>query len=198
MASNSNFTIKAGEALQQAFRLASDRSNPEATPAHLLQALLEQQEGLAPRLLEKVGVPLGRLQADLAEALGRLPAARGGAEAQPARDLRMVLEAAAKLAPQFQDEYVSVEHLLFAIVSVAGSSAAQLLARYGLTRDALLSAIQELRGSHRVTDDSPEGKFEALKKYGRDLTELARAGKLDPVIGRDDEIRRVMQVLNLI
>ncbi|MCJ7440105.1 MAG: ATP-dependent chaperone ClpB [Thermoanaerobaculaceae bacterium] len=196
MASNSNFTIKAGEALQQAFRLASDRGNPEATPAHLLQALLEQQEGLAPRLLEKVGVPLGRLQADLAEALGRLPAARGGAEAQPARDLRMVLEAAAKLAPQFQDEYVSVEHLLLAIVSVAGSSAAQLLARYGVTRDALLSAIQELRGSHRVTDDSPEGKFEALKKYGRDLTELARAGKLDPVIGRDDEIRRVMQVLN--
>jgi ATP-dependent Clp protease ATP-binding subunit ClpB len=196
MASNSNFTIKAGEALQQAFRLASDRGNPEATPAHLLQALLEQQEGLAPRLLEKVGVPLGRLQADLAEALGRLPAARGGAEAQPARDLRMVLEAAAKLTPQFQDEYVSVEHLLLAIVSVAGSSAAQLLARHGVTRDALLSAIQELRGSHRVTDDSPEGKFEALKKYGRDLTELARAGKLDPVIGRDDEIRRVMQVLN--
>jgi ATP-dependent Clp protease ATP-binding subunit ClpB len=195
MASNSNFTIKAGEALQGALRLASDRGNPEATPAHLLEALLEQEEGLAPRLLEKVGVPLPRLQDDIAQTLGRLPAARGGAEAQPSRDLRKVLEAAAKLAPQFQDEYISVEHLLLAIASVAGSSAAELLARYGVTRDALLSAIQDLRGSHRVTDENPEEKFEALKKYGRDLTELARAGKLDPVIGRDDEIRRVMQVL---
>jgi ATP-dependent Clp protease ATP-binding subunit ClpB len=195
MASNSNFTIKAGEALQQAVRLATDRGNPEATPAHLLEALVEQEEGLAPRLLEKVGAPLARLQEDLVQALGRLPAAQGGAEAQPSRDLRTVLEAAAKLAPQFQDEYVSVEHLLLAIASVTGSSAAQLLARHGVSRDALLSAIQELRGSHRVTDENPEGKLEALKKYGRDLTELARAGKLDPVIGRDDEIRRVMQVL---
>jgi ATP-dependent Clp protease ATP-binding subunit ClpB len=196
MASNSNFTIKAGEAVQQTFRLATDRGNPEATPTHLLEALLEQEEGLAPRLLEKVGVPLARLRDDIAPTLGRLPAARGGAEAQPSRDLRAVLEAAGKLAPQFQDDYVSVEHLLLAVTSVTGSSAAQLLARYGVSRDALLSAIQELRGSHRVTDENPEGKLEALKKYGRDLTELARAGKLDPVIGRDDEIRRVMQVLN--
>jgi ATP-dependent Clp protease ATP-binding subunit ClpB len=195
MASNSNFTVKAGEAIQGALRLAGDRGNPEATPAHLLQALLDQQEGLAPRLLEKVGVPVARLQGDLAEALGRLPAAQGGAEAQLSRDLRKALEAAGKLAPQFQDEYVSVEHLLLGIVSLPGSAAAQLLARYGVSREALLSAIQELRGSHRVTDENPEGKFEALKKYGRDLTELARAGKLDPVIGRDDEIRRVMQVL---
>jgi ATP-dependent Clp protease ATP-binding subunit ClpB len=196
VSSNSNFTIKAGEALKEAFRLATDRGNPEATPAHLLQVLLQQQEGLAPRLLEKIGVPLARLQDDLAEALGRLPAAQGGAEPHPARDLGKVLEAAAKLAPQFQDEYISVEHLLLAIVSVPGTSAAQILARYGVNRDALLRSIQELRGSHRVTDESPEGKFEALKRYGRDLTELARAGKLDPVIGRDDEIRRVMQVLN--
>jgi len=194
MSSNSNFTIKAGEALQTALRLASERGNPEANPTHLLHALIEQQEGLAPRLLDKVGVPVSRLQADLIEALDRLPSARGGAEAQPSRDLRKVIDAAGKLAPQFQDEYVSVEHLLLAIASVGGS-AAQLLARYGVGRDALLSAIQELRGSHRVTDESPEGKFEALKKYGRDLTELARAGKLDPVIGRNDEIRRVMQVL---
>jgi ATP-dependent Clp protease ATP-binding subunit ClpB len=195
MASNSNFTIKAGEAIQGAMRLASGRGNPEATPAHLLQALLEQPEGLAPRLLDKVGVPLARLQADLAEALERLPAAQGGAEAQPSRELRKLLETADKLAPQFQDEYVSVEHLLLAIASLPGSTAAQLLERYGVSRDALLAAIQEVRGSHRVTDENPEGKFEALKKYGRDLTELARAGKLDPVIGRDDEIRRVMQVL---
>jgi ATP-dependent Clp protease ATP-binding subunit ClpB len=195
MASNSNFTIKAGEALQTAFTLASGRGNPEATPGHLLQALLEQEEGLVPRLLEKVGVPLARLRDDLAATLDRLPAASGGAEAQPSRELRRVLDAAAKLAPQFQDEYVSVEHLLVAIAALPASAAAQLLARYGVSRDTLLRAIQELRGSHRVTDANPEDKLEALKKYGRDLTELARAGKLDPVIGRDGEIRRVMQVL---
>jgi ATP-dependent Clp protease ATP-binding subunit ClpB len=195
MAAKSNFTIKAGEALQAAFELAGGRGNPEATPAHLLQALLEQEEGLVPKLLEKVGVPLARLRDDLAAALDRLPAARGGAEAQPSRELRKVLDAAAKVAPQFQDEYVSVEHLLVAIAALPSSTAGQLLARYGVSRDTLLRAIQELRGSHRVTDVNPEDKLEALKKYGRDLTELARAGKLDPVIGRDNEIRRVMQVL---
>jgi ATP-dependent Clp protease ATP-binding subunit ClpB len=195
MSSNNKFTIKAGEALQGAIDLASGRGNPEATPGHLLQALLDQKEGLAPKLVEKIGAPLARLREDLADLLARLPSAEGGAEAQPSRDFRQVLDAAAKLAPQFQDDYVSVEHLLLAIAAVPGSSAAQLLARHGVTRDALLRAIQELRGSHRVTDASPEEKLEALKKYGRDLTELARAGKLDPVIGRDDEIRRVMQVL---
>jgi ATP-dependent Clp protease ATP-binding subunit ClpB len=195
MSANNNLTIKAGEALRSAFELASGRGNPEATPGHLLQALLEQEQGLVPRLLEKVGVPLARLRDDLAEALDRLPAARGGAEAQPSRELRGVLDAAAKLAPQFQDEYVSVEHLLVAIAALPASTAAQLLARYGVSRDTLLRAVQELRGSHRVTDANPEDKLEALKKYGRDLTELARAGKLDPVIGRDGEIRRVMQVL---
>ena len=195
MASNSNFTVKAAEAVQSAVEGASARGNPEATPSHLLHALLEQSEGLAGKLLEKVGAPLPRLREDLADSLDRLSSARGGAEAQPSRDLRKVLETAAKLAPQFQDEYVSVEHLLLAITAVPGSSAAQLLARHGVTRDGLLRAVQELRGSHRVTDANPEEKLEALKKYGRDLTELARAGKLDPVIGRDDEIRRVMQVL---
>ncbi|HUK13111.1 MAG TPA: ATP-dependent chaperone ClpB [Thermoanaerobaculaceae bacterium] len=195
MASNNNFTIKAGEALQAAFDLARERGNPEVIPAHLLHALLAQEEGLAPRLLEKVGAPLARVADEVRAALDRLPAAQGGAEPQPSRDLRKVLDAAAKAAPQFQDEYVSVEHLLLALASVGGSSAAEILGRFGVDKQTLLRAIQELRGSHRVTDANPEEKFEALKKYGRDLTELARAGKLDPVIGRDDEIRRVMQVL---
>ncbi len=194
MASNSNFTIKAAEAVQKALQMASERGNPEATPAHLLAALLAEEDGLASRLLDKVGVPAGRLRDDLAAALDRLPSARGGAEAQSSRDLRKLLDAAAKLAPQFQDEYVSVEHLLLAAATVPGT-AAEILARHGVNRDVLLRAIQEVRGSHRVTDANPEDKLEALKKYGRDLTELARAGKLDPVIGRDDEIRRVMQVL---
>ena len=194
MASDNNFTVKAGEALQGAFKLATGRGNPEATPVHLLEALLVQTDGLAPKLLEKVGAPVARVRDDLAAAMDRLPSARGAAEAQPSRDLRNVLEAAGKLAPQFQDEYVSVEHLLLAVAGVPGT-AGEILVRHGVDRDALLRAIQEIRGSHRVTDANPEEKFEALKKYARDLTELARAGKLDPVIGRDDEIRRVMQVL---
>ncbi len=140
-------------------------------------------------------MPIARLVDAVHQDLDRLPAAKGGAEPVASRDLRAVLDAAAKLAPQFQDDYVSVEHLLLAIAKVPGSSAAEILGRHGVTSDSLLKAVQELRGSHRVTDQAPEEKLESLKKYGRDLTELARAGKLDPVIGRDDEIRRVMQVL---
>jgi ATP-dependent Clp protease ATP-binding subunit ClpB len=121
--------------------------------------------------------------------------AQGSAEPGPSRDLRAVLEVAGKLAAQFQDDFVSVEHLLLAILAVPGNSAARLLARLGADRDHMLRAIQELRGSHRVADQDPESKVESLRKYGRDLTDLARAGKLDPVIGREDEIRRVMQVL---
>ncbi|HPS80137.1 MAG TPA: Clp protease N-terminal domain-containing protein, partial [Thermoanaerobaculaceae bacterium] len=195
MAANTNYTVKASEALQAAVQGATARGNPEISPSHLLLALLEQEEGLAPKLLAKVGAPAGRVGEELRSDLDRLPRAQGAAEPVPGRDLRKVLEAATKLAPQFQDDYISVEHLLLAVTQVAGCSAAQILARFGVGKDTLLRAIQELRGSHRVTDENPEGKLEALKKYGRDLTELARASKLDPVIGRDDEIRRVMQVL---
>jgi len=189
------YTVKASEALQEAFKSAAARGNPETTPTHLLLALMQQENGIAPRFLAKVGVPAGQLEAELKDALDRLPSAEGGAEPQASRSLRKVLEQAAKLAPQFQDQYVSVEHLLMAIVAVPDSAAAKALAVHGVTKDSLLTAIQELRGSHRVTDANPEDKFEALANYGRDLTELARAGKLDPVIGRDEEIRRVMQVL---
>jgi len=189
------YTVRATEAIQQAFTAAQARGNPEATPSHLLLALLQQADGLAPKLLAKVGVSAARLESETRDALDRLPAAEGGAEPQPSRSLREVLEQAARLAPQFQDEYVSIEHLLLALAGVSGTPAQEVLARHGVTKEQLLSAIQDLRGSHRVTDDNPEAKFEALKSYGRDLTELAGAGKLDPVIGRDDEIRRVMQVL---
>jgi ATP-dependent Clp protease ATP-binding subunit ClpB len=189
------YTVRATEALQQSFAGAQARGNPEATPSHLLLAVLQQADGLAPKLLAKVGVSAARLEAELREVLDRLPSAEGAAEPQPSRSLREVLEQAARLAPQFQDEYVSVEHLLLALAGVAGTPAQELLARHGVTKEQLLAAIQDLRGSHRVTDENPEAKFEALKNYGRDLTEIAGAGKLDPVIGRDDEIRRVMQVL---
>ncbi len=189
------YTVKASEALQEAFKFAAGRGNPETTPTHLLLALMQQENGIAPRFLAKVGVPAGQLESELKDALDRLPSADGGAEPQASRSLRKVLEQAAKIAPQFQDQYVSVEHLLMAIVAVPDSAAARAFAVHGVTKNSLLTAIQELRGSHRVTDANPEDKFEALANYGRDLTDLARAGKLDPVIGRDDEIRRVMQVL---
>jgi ATP-dependent Clp protease ATP-binding subunit ClpB len=189
------FTMKAAEALQQTFESAARRGNPEASSAHLLLTLIQQEEGIASRLLAKIGVSVRQLETALVEDLDRLPAAAGGSEPRPARDLRTVLDQASTLAPQFQDQYVSVEHLLLAITSVPDCPAARILAGHGADRDALLGAIQELRGSHRVTDQNPEARYEALKNYGRDLTELADAGKLDPVIGRDEEIRRVMQVL---
>ncbi|MEP0775353.1 MAG: ATP-dependent chaperone ClpB [Acidobacteriota bacterium] len=194
MARSNSFTVKASEALREAFSRATARGNPEVVPAHLLAALLEQEDGLAPRLLSALGAPAQAVVNETRALLDRLPSAQGGAEALPSRELRQVLEAAEKLAPQFQDDFISVEHLLLALTTVS-SSAQEVLRRAGVNRDSLLRAIQELRGSHRVTDDNPEDKYEALKKYGRDLTELARAGKLDPVIGRDEEIRRVMQVL---
>ena len=195
MNDKNQYTVKASEALQEGLRSASARGNPETTPTHLLQALMQQEAGIVPRLLAKVGVPSSQFESELKDVLDRLPAAEGGADPQPSRSLRKALEQAQKLAPQFQDEYVSVEHLLMAIVSVPDSAAARALLMHGVTKESLLTAIQELRGSHRVTDANPEDKYDALNNYGRDLTELANAGKLDPVIGRDDEIRRVMQVL---
>jgi ATP-dependent Clp protease ATP-binding subunit ClpB len=195
MNGQNQYTVKASEALQEAFKMATSRGNPEATPTHLMLALMQQEGGIAPRLLSKVGVPAAQFESELKEALDRLPAADGGAEPQPSRSMRTALDKARQLAPQFQDQYVSVEHLVMAIVSVPDTVAARALQVYGVTQESLLKAIQDLRGSHRVTDANPEDKYEALAKYGRDLTELADAGKLDPVIGRDDEIRRVMQVL---
>ncbi len=188
------FTVKAAEAAQEAAQLAGARGNPEVVPAHLLLALLAQDAGIAPRLVARAGADAAAVAREAEAVLENLPAARGGAEATPSRGFRSVLERAAAVAPQFQDEYVSVEHLLLGLASV-DSSARETLTRHGVTSDTLLAAIRDLRGSHRVTDDSPESKYEALRSYGRDLTELAAAGKLDPVIGRDEEIRRVMQVL---
>ncbi|MEW6338373.1 MAG: ATP-dependent chaperone ClpB [Acidobacteriota bacterium] len=195
MASQNNFTIKAGGAIEAAYKTAAARGNPEALPLHLLDALLRQEEGLAARIFAKLGVPVARVLEEVAAEIDRLPSVRGSAEPGPSRDLRAVLETASKAAAQFQDDYISVEHLVLAILDVPGNSAARLLSRLGANRDHMLRAIQELRGSHRVLDQDPESKVESLRKYGRDLTDLAHAGKLDPVVGREDEIRRVMQVL---
>ena len=179
------WTLKTQEAFNDAVTAARAADNPEVTPDHVLAALLGQGEGIVLPLLNKVGAnPLG-LRNEVAERLSKLPKAYGGGEAKMARDLTALLERADGERTQLGDEYLSTEHLLLALAD-----------QLGVGRDELLTALQEVRGSHKVTNQTPEDEFQALEKYGRDLTEVAREGKLDPVIGRDDEIRRVIQVLS--
>jgi ATP-dependent Clp protease ATP-binding subunit ClpB len=193
------FTIKSQEALQAAQRLADERRNPQTTPEHLLAVLLEQPEGVVVPVLRKLGVDPSAVRQTLAPALEALPklTAPGGRE-EPAggsSELVQILRAAEEEMRDLKDEYVSTEHLVLALAQHPGR-AGQVLRSVGAGHDPLLKALQEVRGSHRVTDQNPEDKIQALEKYGRDLTEAAAQGKLDPVIGRDDEIRRVIQVLS--
>ncbi|TMQ63213.1 MAG: ATP-dependent chaperone ClpB [Candidatus Eisenbacteria bacterium] len=190
-----HFTIKSQEALERAQRLARDRGHQELAPEHLLTALLEDSEGITAALLEKLGVAREPLARAAAASLDRLPRVLGGA-LYLGDALRHVLEAAEAQAERLKDEFVSVEHLWLALASPdppSGASAA--LASAGVSPESLLKALAQVRGGQRVTDANPEDKYQALARYGRDLTALARQGKLDPVIGRDDEIRRVIQVL---
>src|SRR5271156_3913889 len=191
------FTEKSQEAVQAASQLAAENGNPEVLPLHLLAALVEDQDGIIVPVLEKVGVPTAQLRAKTQEALGKLPKVSGSA-AQPgvSAALNKVFERAFKEAEQFKDEYVSTEHLLLALADQKNDGAQLLLASLGATHDAILKGLTTVRGTQRVTDQNPEAKYQALEKYGKDLTELARRGKLDPVIGRDEEIRRVIQVLS--
>jgi ATP-dependent Clp protease ATP-binding subunit ClpB len=190
------FTIKSQEAIQAALRLAEERRNPQATAEHLLAVLLEQSEGLVAPVLRKVGADPAAVRAAVNGALDALPTMSGPSGGSgPAEELIQVLRAAEHEMRQLGDEYVSTEHLLLSL-SGHNSKAGELLRDAGATHDTLLQAVAEVRGPHRVTDMSPEDKFQALEKYGRDLTAAARDGKLDPVIGRDDEIRRVIQVLS--
>ncbi len=190
------FTIKSSEALQAAQRLADDRRNPQVTPEHLLAVLLEQEGGTVAPVLAKLGVDAAAVRAPLSAALDGLPTlGEGGEVSGPASELVQVLRAAEKEMRELKDEYVSTEHILLALAA-HGSKAGEALRAAGATRDALVEALTHVRGSHRVTDANPEDKLEALKKFGVDLTERAEAGELDPVIGRDDEIRRVIQVLS--
>ncbi|HXR07466.1 MAG TPA: Clp protease N-terminal domain-containing protein, partial [Candidatus Acidoferrum sp.] len=191
-------TIKAQEALQQANQVAQRNSNQEVDTVHLLAALLDQQDGLVPALLDKLGLPVPVLAAAAQREIDRKPKVSGAPSADlflsPA--LKKTLDAAATQASQLHDEYISAEHLLLGLLEKAEPPLQKIFRGSGLTRDALLKALAELRGNQRVTDPNPEDKFQALEKYGRDLTALARAGKIDPVIGRNEEIRRVMQVLS--
>ena len=190
-------TIKAQEALRAAQHAAEQRRHGEVDVEHLLLALAEQADGVVPALLDKLGVPPEQLRRSLNQALASRPTVEGAAaERQLSVPLRQALDSALTLAAKMKDEYVSAEHLLLAIIQQKGTAAAQLAAQLGLTPEAVFQALQSVRGHQRVTDANPEDKYEALKKYGRDLTAAARQGKLDPVIGRDSEIRRVIQVLS--
>ena len=189
------FTQKSQEALQTAQRLAHDYSHQEMDGEHLALALIGQTESLIPDLLERIGVPVARLKPDLEAELARRHKVQGASDAYAGADLRKALDAAQSEATKLKDDYVSTEHLLLGLIDGAGSSLKKIFAKHGLKRDAVLKALADLRGNQRVTDPNPEDKFQALDKYGRDLTALARQGKIDPVIGRDEEIRRVMQVL---
>ncbi len=191
------FTVKSQQAVQQAQARATEFGNAELQPVHLLLALVEDREGVIPAVLEKIGVPTERLEHDLHQIEERLPRVAGSTN-QPgiSQALNRVLEQAFKEAANFKDEYVSTEHLLLGVARLKNDAAHDALVALGATHEAILKALTAVRGSQRVTDQNPEGKFQALEKYAKDLTELARRGKLDPVIGRDEEIRRVIQVLS--
>jgi ATP-dependent Clp protease ATP-binding subunit ClpB len=190
------YTVKSQEALERAQRLAREHDHQELEPEHLLAALLQEAEGTVAAVLSKLGVPRERLVSEVEVALKQLPRVHGGSLYLGER-LRTVLERAEEAATRLKDEYVSVEHLLMSLADRTGPGAAQrILEKAGVTSDALLKALATVRGGQRVTDATPEDKYQALSRYGRDLTAMARQGKLDPVIGRDDEIRRVIQVLS--
>ena len=190
-------TVKAQEALSEAQNLARGAGNPELAPEHLLLALVRQEGGIVAPILNKLGVAPGTIEAEVAAAVAKFSKV-GGASAEPilASTLRKVFDSAFASAATFNDEYVSTEHLLLALSDAKGTTAAEILRRHGVVPDAVLKALQSVRGTQRVTDQNPEDKYQALERYARDLTALARRGKLDPVIGRDEEIRRVIQVLS--
>src|SRR3954464_5048307 len=196
MASTTKFTEKAQEAILNAQRETESRNISQFEPIALLLALLDQSDGLVPEILRKLGVDPAAVRRDTATEFENLPKLSYAAQPSPSNSLRKVLQKAEDEAKRMGDEYVSAEHLLLGILDGLDTGAAKPLTRFGVTKDRVYEALTQIRGGQRVTDPNPEDKYQALEKYGRDLTELARQGKLDPVIGRDEEIRRVMQVLS--
>jgi len=188
-------TIKAQEALQTAQGIAKEHSHQELDCEHLLLALMQQPESLVPEVLQKLGVPAQKLTDELNKDLAQRHKVHGTADTFAGQSLKKALDAAEEEAKKLKDDYISTEHLLLGIVNTASGLLKKTLTSVGLKTDVVMQALAELRGNQRVTDQNPEDKFQALEKYGKDLTALARQGKIDPVIGRDDEIRRVMQVL---
>ncbi len=190
------FTIKSQELIQNAQTLASRHRNQQIEPEHILAAMLADNEGVARAMLRKLGVSGDKVAQEAEAAVERQPRVSGGGEHYASPRTRAVLELAFSEAANMKDEYVSIEHLLLALAEDKQGEAGRILKRNGVTREAVFKALMEIRGSQRITDPNPEEKYQALDKFSRDLTELARMGKLDPVIGRDDEIRRIVQVLS--
>jgi ATP-dependent Clp protease ATP-binding subunit ClpB len=190
------FTIKSQELIQNGQNLASEHHNQQIEPEHLLGAMLGEQEGIVRSMLRKLGVSPNAVVQEAAVAVDKLPKVSGVSDVYLSGRTKGVLDAAFKEASRMKDQYVSVEHILLALAEEKNGEAAGILSRYGVTRDAILRVLQEIRGGQTITDQNPEEKYQALDKYSRDLTDLARLGKLDPVIGRDEEIRRIVQVLS--
>ncbi len=191
------FTIKSQEALQEAQSLAQSEGHQQIEPEHLLKILLARPEGIVPSVLRKMGVEIQAIEAEVDGAVNNLPQVSGaGLQIYMSSTLNQILEKAFAIADKMKDEYVSQEHLVLAILDASHTKAGQALTGHEVNKDTFLQALVSIRGSQRITDPNPEEKYQALEKYGRDLTSFARSGKLDPVIGRDDEIRRVLQVLS--
>src|SRR6266542_1062056 len=190
------FTIKAQEALQAIQELAGRFGNQQLEPVHLLLALVEQPEGIVPTILSRLGATPQAVAQEAEKAIAALPKVGGMPDHYLSPALKEILDQASKETEQFKDEYVSTEHLLLALARKPSETAGRILKRLGVTHDAILKALVAVRGTQRVTDQNPEAKYQALERYARDLTDLGRRGKLDPVIGRDEEIRRVIQVLS--
>jgi ATP-dependent Clp protease ATP-binding subunit ClpB len=189
-------TVMSQEAIQQAQSKAEEMGHQEVGPEHLLWSFLNQEENVANALLSKIGVSGAAIRRELDKALDRIPRVEGGGEVRVSGLLRQIMDAAQKEADRLRDEYVSTEHFFLAILKEEGSEAGRVLRDMGVSEETVLKGLASIRGTQRITDPQPEGKFRVLEKYARDLTALARQGKLDPVIGREDEIRRVIQVLS--
>jgi ATP-dependent Clp protease ATP-binding subunit ClpB len=190
------FTLKSQQLIQEAQALASRHQNQQIEPEHLLSAMLAEKEGVARAILQKLGVSVDAVARDAASVVEKLPKVSGGGDRYISQRTNSLLEAAFAEASKMKDEYVSIEHILLALADDKAGQAGRILEHSGVTREMILTVLKDIRGSQRITDPNPEEKYQALDKFSRDLTELARLGKLDPVIGRDDEIRRIVQVLS--
>jgi ATP-dependent Clp protease ATP-binding subunit ClpB len=196
MASNQQYTEKARDAIVEGQKITEQRKLAQFEPEVLLYTLVSQNDGIVPQILQRLSLDPKQIATEAEKLIDRAPKLQFSSDAIVSAGLRRALETAETEARQFGDEYISAEHLLLGLISVERSPAESLLRRYNVDRDRVLGALSEIRGNQRVTDPNPEGTYQALEKYGRDLTEFARNGKLDPVIGRDEEIRRVIQVLS--
>jgi ATP-dependent Clp protease ATP-binding subunit ClpB len=187
------FTLKANNAVEESVKLAATNGNQEIAPLHVAHSILSDPENIVPEVIKKIGINNSRLILSIDQEINKLPKVQG-AEQYAGKDFKKMTDLAMEIAKQFKDDYVSTEHIFLAVIDLKGPTS-KILNANGLTRENFLRALMEIRGGQKITDQTPEEKMQALKRYGRDLVELAREGKLDPVIGRDEEIRRIMQVL---